>query len=114
MACTNTNSAGTELDHSQLPLMDDAKARHVGKCAQQLLADIGCYLPDVCTMAAVTGALDLIASPGRKQLPEVVLASLCGLFVSHESLELILTSSFLQSSTSLKGASNSLVSTHAA
>lgn len=89
--------------HDDAAALHDAEVRHVGRCVQQLLVDVGYYLPHVCTMAATSGALELLASPKRRQLPDAVFEALCGLFVSQETLPGILASAFLQTGTPFKG-----------
>lgn len=84
----------------------EVASRHVGRCAQQLLVEMGYYLPHQCTMAATSGALELLATPRRSHLPAAVFQALCGLFVSEETLPSILSSALVQGATPFKGRSS--------
>ena len=75
----------------------------MGRCAQQVLEEVGCYVPSMCTMAATSGALVLLACPRRSQLSATAFQALCGLFVTTDTLPCILPAALLQGKNPFKG-----------
>lgn len=103
MHSTETDSSMGPQDGTSSVRCTEVSARHVGSCVQHLLVEVGCYLPSMCTMAATSGALDLLASPSRSHLSATAFQALCGLFVTQETLASIVSSAFLQGNTPFKG-----------